>query len=124
MALGCLSSTIRVYNQAVRLFDLPSSIFRENLIVLSPDGSRLTYSASGTFDFGLFTAKIDGTDAHQVSGDLVIGYWSPPAWSPDGTRLAFLGSPPAGPYGVWLVAPDGSGLTRLPVPGSPDFGSA
>ena len=109
----------------VRLFDLPSGVTsEENLIVLSPDGSRLTYSAPGTFDYGLFTAKIDGTDPHQVSGDLVVGYWSPPAWSPDGARLAFLGAPSDGPYSVWLVAPDGSGLTRLPVPGSLDFDSA
>jgi Tol biopolymer transport system component len=78
----------------------------------------MTYLAGG-----LHVTTLDGRDDHLVSADLDVGYWSPPAWSPDGTRLAFVGKPPAGPDGVWLVTPDGSGLTRLPVPGSPGFAS-
>jgi Tol biopolymer transport system component len=108
----------------VHLFDLPSDIFaEENLLALSPDGTRITYLGSGPEGGGLQVSTLDGSAVHRISADLVVGYWSAPAWSPDGTQVAFLGSPPAGPYGVWLAAPDGSTLRRLPIPGSPDFNS-
>jgi TolB protein len=58
---------------------------------------------------------IDGISPTLVSSHLEVQSFSPPTWSPDGTRLAFIGTPPGGPDGVWMVAPDGSGLTRLPI---------
>lgn len=48
------------------------------------------------------------------------GCESSPAWSPDGSELAFYGScenggpyTPQGPFGIWLKHPDGSGARNL-----------
>jgi TolB protein len=39
-----------------------------------------------------------------------------PAWSPDGTKIAFARSVDIDVYDVYVVNPDGSGLTRLTQP--------
>ena len=57
----------------------------------SPDGSLLAYGRDG--DEGtnqIFIARIDGTEARQMTHDPVGAF--EPAWSPDGTRIAYTGS--------------------------------
>jgi dipeptidyl aminopeptidase/acylaminoacyl peptidase len=56
----------------------------------SPDGSRLAYSAPGENGQQIFVANLDGTGIEQVTRD-VKGAISP-AWSPDGSKIAFVGS--------------------------------
>ena len=57
-------------------------------------------------------AYVQGSKIHVVAlpsgGDRVVADGSDPAWSPDGSRLAFLdrGS-------LWSVDPDGRGRHRL-----------
>ena len=56
----------------------------------SPDGSRLAYE--GIADDGshqIFTAGIDGTEIRQMTHDPARAI--SPAWSPDGTMIAFKG---------------------------------
>jgi Tol biopolymer transport system component len=106
----------------VPLFELPENLFlftEVPMVAVSPDGSRMTYFAED----GLHVITLDGQEDHLVSADLNVDDSGPPAWSPDGTRLAFLGIS-ADLRAIWLVAPDGSGLTHLPLPGSPDFRSS
>jgi Tol biopolymer transport system component len=62
---------------------------------VSPDGSLLAYVRDG--DDGtnqIFIAGIDGTDVRQMTHDPMGAF--EPAWSPDGTRIAYTGSAAGG----------------------------
>jgi len=91
----------------------------------SPDGKRIAFSrAVPSFASQIAVINRDGTGetpVTQVSGtqrDLR------PNWSPDGSRIAF-DSTRVGNEEVWLVNPDGSGLTQLTTtPGVADGGGS
>ncbi len=71
-------------------------------ICWSPDGTRLCYTAKRVVDperstdSGLYVARIDGTGEHTLLTDGMPGYDQDPAWSPDGTQLAFCSMARAG----------------------------
>jgi TolB protein len=84
---------------------------------LSPDRSRIAYTNGGTKP-GIWTMNLDGSDRHlvaHVAGANAQG----PAWSPDGTKIAFVAVPSANgegamnPSDIWIVDADGSHLTKL-----------
>jgi TolB protein len=93
----------------------------------SPDGSTIVFSRLANADMPLqqatlYLADADGSNIRQLGAAPLHGV--SPAWSPDGTRLAFVsfddandppcpitGCPPSGE--LYVVAADGSGLTRL-----------
>jgi dipeptidyl aminopeptidase/acylaminoacyl peptidase len=84
--------------------------------VLSPDGSQIAYfSGGGDHDNTLQVTNADGSGSLVLlkdAGMMVISaglrYLG---WSPDGRHLAFqMGY---GPYSIYVVRADGSGLTRL-----------
>jgi Tol biopolymer transport system component len=65
----------------------------------SPDGARIAFDSDRDGERGVYLANRDGTDVHRVSGQ---GFAALPAWSPDGTRVAFVRAEVDRPH-VWNV---------------------
>jgi Tol biopolymer transport system component len=86
-------------------------------LAVSPDNSRVAYFGQENDDIvwdasgiSLWVMNAYGTDRHQIVGtkDLVKAWPGHLAWSPDGTRLAFLMG-----TSIYVVNADGSGLARV-----------
>ena len=76
---------------------------------VSPDGQWLaTYSLDNSNN--LYVVRTDGTEFRQITDD---GFKNiAPRWSPDGSQIAFY-SNRSGPFQVWVIHPDGSGLRQV-----------
>ena len=72
-------------------------------IALSPDGEHVAYSRCGGSQ-GLHLLHLPSGKRRQLAG-----FGSSPSWSPDGTRIAFMGED----YQLWLAGPDNGRLQRL-----------
>jgi Tol biopolymer transport system component len=92
----------------------PDSVYRDTNPALSPDGRTVAFertevSISSTTT-SVWTIGTDGSDLRRVlSADLHGGQ---PAWSPDGTRIAYRGLSMDAP-GIFVVNADGSGDRAL-----------
>lgn len=74
----------------------------------SPAGMYWTADGSRLMTDGIYSWNPDGT------GQTLITFGSRPAPSPDGTKMAFVKSPPEGPpYELYVSNIDGTGETRL-----------
>jgi parallel beta-helix repeat protein len=71
----------------------------------SPDGSRLVFASSRDGNMDVYTAKPDGSELKR----LTTGGGADPAWSPDGSLIAFTGPDQA----LYTIHPDGTGLRRI-----------
>jgi eukaryotic-like serine/threonine-protein kinase len=78
----------------------------------SADGKWVVYTAfpEGT----LWRSKVDGSERVQLTFPPM--YVLQPRWSPDGTRIAFMGRKPGEPFRVYVI-PAGGGSAEQPVPG-------
>jgi hypothetical protein len=79
---------------------------------VSPDGSRIAFVAIEDGHSNLYVANRDGTGFTRVTSTRDND--DQPAWSPDGTRIAFrrwnyIGTP----HDVWVVNVDGTGAVNL-----------
>jgi dipeptidyl aminopeptidase/acylaminoacyl peptidase len=95
-----------------REFDMPSggSVALEFAIVCEP-AARLAYSALLTpTNSEIYSVRSDGTGTIRLTDD--PGGDTDPAWSPDGTRIAFT-SDRGGVRAVYVMQEDGTNLTRL-----------
>lgn len=106
-------------SRPLRIDDLPSIAVPEQP-ALAPDASAVVYvlrtidHRSDRNAFHLWRVGLDGSEAHRISDGPSD---TTPAWSPDGTQIAFLRSR-SGPAQVWLSDSDGSAaraLTDLPL---------
>ncbi|HET6643489.1 MAG TPA: hypothetical protein VFG93_09465 [Gaiellaceae bacterium] len=90
----------------------------------SPDGRRLVFAKS--FHPGrcpmqfpaelkqLFTIGVDGTGERQITNGNASIWDLEPAWSPDGTRIAFARDlNPLADYGLHVMSPEGGSSRRI-----------
>ena len=96
---------------------------RWDLPVWSPDSTRLAYSTATRYSEGIESNHIavvnaDGDGAANLTSDhetLGEGRAVCPAWSPDGTHIAFAGRPggESGDLEIWVMDADGASITQL-----------
>lgn len=85
---------------------------------VSPNGTRIAYAAykhsTGWFpwnkdeDWEIVTANLDGSNRRRLTES--DGRDTHPAWSPDGSRIAFVYGGRLEEWGIYVMAADGSGL--------------
>jgi TolB protein len=96
----------------------------DDQLTWSPDGRQLAFvSSRASGRFGISVMKVDGTGFSRLTHDGE----ATPAWSPDGTTIAYerfnprLGT--SGTHEIWLMNPDGSNRRQLTFPPQPDTGA-
>jgi Tol biopolymer transport system component len=80
----------------------------------SPDGTKVVFSR---WDDGIYVVDVKG-GAQQLVAKSYLAWWlGSPAWSPDGSRIAYQvyqeGGPPGSTNEIWTVNPDGTGQRQL-----------
>ena len=84
----------------------------------SPNGSLIAYTAPGPSGVALMVVGWDGAGAREVVSLPTCPLM--PAWSPDGSKIAFLTYDDSYNLILWTVNVDGSGLTEL-APGAQTY---
>jgi Tol biopolymer transport system component len=92
----------------------------------SPDGRQLVFSRSAPHGFcdtfaserqlcHIWVMNADGTTPRQLTNS---GFWNDfdPAWSPDGSTIAFDSNRGGLTSALWVMHADGSSLTRITKP--------
>jgi Tol biopolymer transport system component len=106
-----------------RFVQLTNNPDEEHNPTISPDGRTIAFGSIHTvvdvpgpiggrshWESKIFTMNPDGTGQTQLTD----GYRDEgPAWSPDGNRLAFIGTARDGPSHVFVMNADGGGLAPL-----------
>jgi|GEM_PF-2137068 len=95
-----------------KMFSVLSGVFREYVPSFSPDGQKIAFigervSAQGTTSLDVYVANADGlTPAVRLTNfdSIQVDQGTAPAWSPDGTRIAFSHA-----RDIKIVNADGSG---------------
>jgi Tol biopolymer transport system component len=80
----------------------------------SPDRQTIAFTTGGAQE-DLFVSNIDGSRVRQLTNDAARD--RAVTWSPDGRKL-YLYSNREGPYRIWSINADGSGLTRVTSAGA------
>jgi Tol biopolymer transport system component len=105
-----------------------SADLRNHSPAWSPDGTQLAFASNrdsdlttNPFDTEIFVMNADGSDVVRLTyaEEPEISRWGP-AWSPDGSKIAFTSNDDSG-TNIWLMNADGSNPVNLTVwPAGPD----
>ena len=105
-------------SEAVQITD---GTFESVCPVWSPDGRRIAFDSNRsdpdpTDDIGIndvYTMRADGTDIRKVTDS--HGFSGEPAWSPDGSLIAFSSDRGVYPQrqAIYVIRPDGTGMRRV-----------
>ncbi len=85
--------------------------------MLSPDASRIAFSSNRDGQWHIYVINVDGTGLVRVTSDSLTD--AQPSWSPDGTRLVFsTGSMSALGVGLRTIRSDGTDLRVVTTSGA------
>lgn len=73
--------------------------------VVSRDQQRIAFSMSDSRKIHIYVGGLYANDYQRVTNDVLGG--DNPAWSPDGSQIAFVGLEPDNKRGIYTVAVDG-----------------
>ena len=94
-------------------------------VAWSPDGTQLVFTRADADD--LFVVGTDGSGLRNLTGDGGNGQEYEPAWSPDGSTIAYERGTSAGQGSIYTIPAGGGGATNItpeqPTPPTcdPDF---
>jgi Tol biopolymer transport system component len=82
----------------------------------SPDGQRIAYRSirerPGPLAGYISVMNADGSGKTQLT-NFDGRYYGEPAWSPDGSKIALTSSAGTSDLEIWVMQPDGSGMSQL-----------
>jgi virginiamycin B lyase len=79
----------------------------------SPNGRQIAYETDTRAGARIFVMNADGTAPHRITNGGGTGDDLGPAWSPDGTKIAFVRALPDQPRTVYVARADGSSARPL-----------
>lgn len=88
----------------------------------SPDGNKIVFVSDISGNPNIFVLNLDGKSDNKQKAlkRLTFSgkYNSSPAWSPDGRLIAFAGSENGRTFNIFVMRPDGGGVTQLTSDGN------
>lgn len=106
--------TLRIYPLDGNVIDLQPEAPAFGKPTWSPDGSALAFFCYAQERIDICVQPVDGTQGVRISFPPEFPYLKYQLqWSPDGSRLLFVGQQRGGQEDLFVVAPDGSNLRQL-----------
>lgn len=104
-----------LYRVDIRMVDaLPNAVFPSGSTsdaTASPNGDKIAFVAVEGGHTEIFTANADGSNVKRLTSGTLSA--DQPAWSPDGTRIAYRLSANYSPARIWVINADGTNARAI-----------